>query len=162
MTHAQLIEQAAGWLRKRRHTVIITDMASAAQETPDAIGWGSHHSTLIEAKASRADFLADRHKPWRRDPERGMGNLRYYITVPGVIKFEELPPKWGLLELTAEKIRVRVTASGQACNQWAEQKLLVSAIRRIGQSPPPGLSVACYTMDSKRRATIGIKPEEVE
>lgn len=162
MTHSDLIKIAAAWLRKKRHSVIITDMSSAAQETPDAIGWGGgSQSTLIEAKASRADFLADKWKPWRRDPERGMGNCRYYITSPGIIKIDELPPKWGLLEVTGEKVRIKVTAGRQKSNQLAENRLLISAIRRVGNNPPPGLSVQCYIMETKCRATIGIEPAPI-
>ena len=50
-------------------------------EMPDAIGWKRGcHSVLVECKSSRADFLADREKPWRQKPENGAGCERFYLT----------------------------------------------------------------------------------
>lgn len=91
MTHTELITLSAAWLRAQNCSVVITDMTHGGSETPDAIGWQRTDSILIECKASRADFLADRHKPFRRDPERGMGMLRYYATPEGLLKPEDRP-----------------------------------------------------------------------
>lgn len=54
-------------------------------------------TVLLEAKTSRADFLADRKKPHRIDPTSGMGRWRYFICPTDLIKVEELPEKWGLI-----------------------------------------------------------------
>jgi len=70
--HAQLVALAARWL-KRDHPLVITEMT--AWESPDALGWKSSESTtLVECKASRADFLADAKKFFREHPEYGMGD----------------------------------------------------------------------------------------
>lgn len=55
---------------------------------------------LVEAKASRADFLADARKPHRLDQATGIGRWRYYLCPEGLIQPEELPPRWGLLWVT--------------------------------------------------------------
>lgn len=84
------------------YSVIIRDPFRAytiSGERPDAIGWRDGISILIECKASHADFLADRKKPFRAetDNQQGMGDWRFYLCPPEIIKPEELPEGWGLL-----------------------------------------------------------------
>ena len=51
----------------------------------DAIGWKrACHSVLVECKISRADFLADRDKPFRQKPEFGVGSERFYLVPEGL------------------------------------------------------------------------------
>ena len=166
MTHAELIELAATWLKAQGCAVVITDMTHGQSETPDAIGWKGMSSTLCECKASRADFFADKHKSFRRHPEEGMGQRRYYVTPVGLIQPEELPAGWGLLEVLRGKLKRRVESTGhprQGRGAGAEISLLLSALRRIGQTCPPGVAVRAYTIlspEAKNRATLGIRPIE--
>lgn len=158
ITHSDLITHAAKWLSSRC-AVVITDMTHAGSETPDAIGWSSRASILIECKASRADFLADRQKSFRRVPNQGMGAYRYFCTPAGLIKAGELPEGWGLLEYTEGKKSLKMAAGSRCFKEHArsiEIGLLVSALRRVGQVCPAGVSVKCYTMETKNRATLGV------
>src|ERR1700722_4481017 len=69
MTHAQLVEKAVHWLRRYRCGVVLSEQACISGEMPDAIGWKrACHSVLVECKVTRADFLADRAKPFRLNP----------------------------------------------------------------------------------------------
>ena len=53
---------------------------------------------MIECKASRADFFADRKKPARQHPDvMGLGHGRYYMTPPNLVRADEVPEGWGLL-----------------------------------------------------------------
>lgn len=63
---------------------------------------GSH---VIEAKVSRADFLADRKKPHRADPANSVGQYKFYAVpeTPGIIKEGEIPQNWGLIYVDAKK-----------------------------------------------------------
>lgn len=151
MTHAELIELAAAWLR-RKHAVVITEMTHGAGEEPDAIGFtGYGKSTLVECKASRSDFIADRKKWFRRNQQMGMGHRRYLLAPDGLISVAELPSGWGLLKPTGRG--VRVVAHGRPFDVYGqawELQLLVSALRRTD-----GLCVKRYTYETKSRATIG-------
>lgn len=160
VTHAELIAQSAKWLERQGCAVVITDMSHGQSETPDAVGWKGTHSILVECKASRADFLADKAKPFRRMPETGMGDSRYFCAMRGLIRADELPPKWGLLEWDGRRMRVVVKSEYHAGDGRSEISVLLSAIRRIGKCAPTGYSVKFYTMESKNRATLGIEPEE--
>lgn len=66
-------------------------------ERVDAILFSLQASFLIETKISRADFLKDKEKEFRKNPEQGMGDYRYFACPTGLIKPEELPDKWGLI-----------------------------------------------------------------
>lgn len=135
MTHAHLVEKAVHWLRRYRCGVVLSEQACVSGEMPDAIGWKQAcHSVLVECKVTRADFLADRVKPFRQKPEKGVGSERFYLTPTGLIKPEELPVGWGLLELRRSRIEMREpsakdlrTASGFRC----EMNLLLASLRRV-------------------------------
>ena len=161
-THAELVALAGQWLERRKHVVVITELCTAAGETPDALGFDGASSTLIECKVSRSDFAADAHKYFRRDAWRGMGQTRYYMTPKGLIKPSELPTGWGLIEIgdTGRAQCVHTAGPYFEKNAGAEIKLLLSAIRRIGQVTPAGISVKCYTMQTQCNATLGIAPED--
>jgi len=135
MTHAQLVEKAVRWLRSYRCGVVLSEQACVSGEMPDAIGWKrACHSVLVECKVTRPDFLADRAKPFRQKPEKGVGCERFYLAPAGLIPGEELPPGWGLLELRRGRIETTHSsaknlrsASGFRC----EMNLLLASLRRV-------------------------------
>jgi hypothetical protein len=135
MNHAQLVEKAVRWLRSYRCGVVLSEQACVSGEMPDAIGWKQAcHSVLVECKVTRADFLVDREKPFRQKPERGVGSERFYLAPPALIKLEELPAGWGLLEyrrghieMLQPSVKNLRTAAGFRC----EMNLLLSSLRRV-------------------------------
>lgn len=132
MTHAELVQRAARWLSNTQGcSVVFTEFSAYSVEAPDAIGWSSWHSTLVECKVSRADFLADRGKPWRRLPYRGMGARRYFMTPAGLVRPDELPAKWGLAEVHGRQVRIIRESEGfSERNRAGEVGFLVSMLRR--------------------------------
>ncbi|OFE11401.1 hypothetical protein PHACT_12655 [Pseudohongiella acticola] len=143
MTHDEIVQRAERFLQSMNCKVVIRDPFRAHTHTgeqPDAIGWRDGLSFLIEAKASRADFLADRKKKFRSAPETGMGDWRFYMCPPNVIMPEDLPAGWGLLWVHPRKVE-RVTGFPRNChyhrgkpfqgNKVAENMMLVSALRRL-------------------------------
>ena len=158
-THDDLAILAVKWLKLPRSRggpgcqVAFSEARNGvkAGEIPDAIGYRAgvwdEGTTLVEVKVSRADFLADAKKPHRLDPALGIGRYRYYLAPEGLIKPEELPERWGLIEATA-KGRLRVAAGRVKENhcqpgfvdRWCfdarnidhELSLLVRLVYRVG------------------------------
>lgn len=94
--HKQLVALGVNWLKRQRFAVVASELATdGTREQADVIGFRSTCSAIIEAKASRADFLADRHKPHR--VSGGLGVYRFYLCPEGIIEIDDLPPCWGLL-----------------------------------------------------------------
>ena len=135
MTHAQLVERAVRWLRAYRCGVVLSEQACVSGEMPDAIGWKrASHSVLVECKVTRADFLADRGKPFRAKPEQGVGSERFYLTPPGLVKVEELPVGWGLLELRRGRVEIVHPSAKNlrtAKGFGYEMNLLLASLRRV-------------------------------
>ena len=157
MTHTELVERAAAWLRGSwRCRVVITEMAGG-NETPDAIGWTSFASILVECKASRADFTADAQKPHRR-AGRFMGNYRFYFTEAGLVAPDEIPERWGLAEIHGRRIIKTKQVACDANADWRdERQLLLSCLQRLGAASVNGVSVKPYTFaQTKCRATVGV------
>ena len=135
MTHAQLVSKAVHWLRRYRCGVILSEQACVSGEMPDAIGWKrACHSVLVECKVTRADFLADRAKPFRLKPQQGVGCERFYLVPAGLIRREELPSGWGLLELRHNKIDTTQLSAKNlhtAVGFKYEMNLLLASLRRV-------------------------------
>lgn len=107
ITHADMCIRAERWLKNMGCGVVFRDPFRAITyngEQPDAIGFKSSTSLLVEVKISRSDFFADRKKHFRKNPDSGMGDWRFYMCPPGVIKVTDLPEGWGLLYCHGNKI----------------------------------------------------------
>lgn len=131
-THRELCEIAERWLlgSQRCRVAIAEPNCIVTNEHPDAIGFKGFHSILVEAKTSRADFLADLKKPFRLRPQKGMGFYRYYICEPGIISEDDLPERWGLLHvLPGGRVRIiRYSRAFPEANYAAERSLLTACL----------------------------------
>jgi hypothetical protein len=142
MTHDDLIIIGKRWLQKQRNIEgrhfsgtkhIATEVTSVEKEQADVIGWHdeAQFSTLIECKISRADFFADRKKSFRIHPETGMGQFRYFLVPKDLVKIDELPEGWGLLEVDGKNLyATKRSKYFDYFNIEAERSLLVSMWRR--------------------------------
>jgi hypothetical protein len=159
VTHKELSDLAVKWLRRpnsnKGHGCIVSasELRSGWDgEIPDAIGFRLDYnlvtSVVVEAKASRSDFLADRNKPHRMSG--GIGNYRYFICPEGVIHKSDLPAKWGLIWVNARgHIKLiegpasyfggNYLVAGQQLHEWRwdadtvrEAWLLVRLLSRVG------------------------------
>ena len=136
MTHAQLVQKAIAWLRSYRCSVVLSEQACASGEMPDAIGWKrTQRSVVVECKVTRADFLADRTKPFRIKPEIGLGCERFYLTVPDLLRIEQLPAGWGLLECQRGRVQMLHPSSTKSLRSGEgmkyEMNLLLASLRRV-------------------------------
>ena len=162
-THQSLCQIAQKWLMRPASQkgpgctfAIVETQNCINSEVVDAIGfrkYGTHASVLVEVKVSRADFLADAKKPHRINPKLGLGAYRYFMAPEGVISVNELPERWGLIEVNARG-HVKVVRGHVLCywldhiqriepidllenwqferNQDAEISLLTMLIARVG------------------------------
>jgi hypothetical protein len=166
MTHEKLVKAAVAWLRRYGCGVVLSEQSCASGETPDAIGWKrACHSVVIECKISRADFLADRDKPFRLKPEKGMGCERFYLAPPGLISAKEVPDGWGVLELRGREVVQLVAASKKMRTSVGfrrEMNLLLASLRRVEVRIEPQ-SITDFLKWKNRMAEYnrGILPEGI-
>jgi hypothetical protein len=133
MTHKDAVKRIGSWLSGSKGCLVVaTELATQNNETPDALGFhGPGGSILVEIKVSRADFLADKNKSFRKWEDFGMGDHRYFAAPKGLLKAEEMPEGWGLLEIEEHCIRERAKPAEKKANKRAEVKLLMSIVRRL-------------------------------
>jgi hypothetical protein len=142
--HHTLCLLAEKFLKAQNFGVVFRDGFKAITyngEQPDAIGFRSNTSCLIEVKVSRADFLRDKLKTFRANPELGVGSWRFYLCPPGIITIDDLPEGWGLLYAVEGKIkkvhgwppntRWSTPPFAGRTNKDAEMSMMYSALRRM-------------------------------
>lgn len=141
MTHRELCKIASKYLRNHgiqpfhRCQYVVCELERVG-ECPDAFGWGGSTTQLIEVKVSRSDFLSDKKKMWRKNPQYGLGRFRSYLCPEGVIKVEDLPDHWGLLYADEKgKITIIKEPEFQECNHIEEINLITSILRRENIKP---------------------------
>ena len=146
--HSRLCKRALSFLNNTLRCQIAVSEMSYSREIPDAIGWRWDDSVLIECKVSRADFLRDKKKAFRKDGEKALGKYRFYLCPPGVIEPDDLPPRWGLLYAEGRSVRKVVYPVGYSMNHgtWEqfrhepdiekEMHMLVAIARRLRDGCP--------------------------
>ena len=170
MTHEALIEVAVRWLRASYGCgIILSEQACCSGEVPDVIGWKRRcRSVLVECKVSRADFLADRNKPWRLNPDGALGCERYYMAPAELIGPADLPPGWGLLETRGRKVQIAVACSKRRSLRTPEglmneMNLLLASLRRVEIRIEPQTITDFLKWENRlARYNGGTMPEGVE
>jgi hypothetical protein len=78
-----------------------------------AVGlWASHGHMIqgIEVKASRSDFQKEMAHPEKSEPVMRFCHRWWRACPKGMVKPDEIPPTWGMLELVGDVLRVKVKA----------------------------------------------------
>jgi hypothetical protein len=144
MNHSDIVEIGRRWLKTNGCKIIVSEQPSwsGTGEIPDIVGWKGNESILLEAKTSRADFRADQKKKFRINQDKGIGIFRLYIAPIGLLKVDEIPKNWGLLEVyPSGKVMRTLCWKGNVphnfgslkrmqANMLAERDLLLSVIRK--------------------------------
>jgi len=103
----------------------------AISETPDAIGFSYNGDRLlVECKVSRSDFLRDKKKSFRKDPGHGIGCFRYYLVPEGLVAYDEIPDRWGLIYRTSKGLKmIKRSSPFPEVNRRAEIACMVKMLR---------------------------------
>lgn len=133
MNHATLVARGERFLRRRLKALAVLAEPRGAPngEHPDVIGWLADGSSIVlEAKTTRKDFKAEasrvERKEFRREPELGMGNQRFYIAPPNVIAESELlGTGWGLIVAYPTTNLIMLDSGHFHRNANAELRLLI-------------------------------------
>lgn len=136
-THLEGCQISAKYLHKQMNcgAVFVEPNPHTNSESPDAIGFRPDGcSILIEVKVSRDDFRADAKKPHRINPEQGMGSYRFYACPEGVIRIEDLPPKWGLFYFTPRKSLKAIHVPDMQISSLYSPQHYLNMIARRGQN----------------------------
>lgn len=163
-THRELCLKASKYLRSKGIAPFNKCKYSVCElerigECPDAFGWCSGGTQLIEVKVTRSDFLSEKNKAWRKIPHNGLGMFRSYLCPEGLIKEKDLPEKWGLLYVDGDgKINKVIEPTKQESNHLAEIRLLTSIMSRE-QIKPQVFSYKRYKNDKQLTINDSTNPK---
>lgn len=137
MTHKDLVSAAVNWLEtEHKCPLVFPELKVTAQkEIPDVIGFFDDGITVvIECKTSKANFTGDKKKPYRKYPEDGLGDYRYFAVTENVRLYQdEIPKNWGLIFFDKHGSSVEIEPERfDKSNKRSESALLVAAIRLMG------------------------------
>ena len=143
MNHKGLVNRAIKLLKNTMGCrVVLSEFVAYTDtgETPDAIGWVRNKSILVECKISRADFNADKRKRSRNRYMPALGDWRFYLAPPDILRCSDIPNGWGLYEVhgkrTIHKNGIKYRNAAQPpleSDRGSEIAMLVSALSRARQ-----------------------------
>lgn len=169
-SHDDLVEMGRKWLfdHEKCPVVLTEPKHGQSPECPDVIGFNyCGGSTLIECKVSRADFLADAKKSFRKLPQMGMGTYRWYLCSEGIITEGDLPIAWGLLVVRDDRYGRHVAkvreALPQESNAHAERMILTHLVRRGIVRTDKGVNIRVFLpleteKPSAMKQTVSVRP----
>lgn len=77
-------------------------------------------SYLIECKVSRTDFHRDKKKVFRRPGAAfALGRYRYYMAPPKMLSPDEMPARWGLLEVYPKTVKIKKKAEPHGTSNYS-------------------------------------------
>jgi hypothetical protein len=127
--YAQL-RAGAGWDRRAIDAFVVGTWESQAGR-----------SIAIEVKISRGDFMRELREPRKRAPWEKLAGECYFATPAGLVKPDELPEGWGLLELRGSKMVQKKAAQQRKPEPWP-MSFIGMMLRRTCDAPaelPPAL-----------------------
>ena len=138
--HELLSESACTWaLRLGFSAVAMNSETAGGSGICDAVAAGTirgkNRVAVFESKVSRSDFKADLKKIHRKYGQiiRGVSE-HWYVTPKGLLKVEEIPEGWGLLEADARgKVWVTKRATIHDITPSAFHKQLLDCARACSQ-----------------------------
>ena len=159
VSHYDLCQLAAAHYSKSSVVTLFEYKTMYSEENPDVLCFDTKTRTrLFEIKTSRADFLADAKKGCRislRPARNGarwfgepvfiekphLGIRRYYICPDGLIAEKEVKNGWGLIYYENNRFRIKKESATFRRNMFAEQYLLLHAIRNVSSGEKSNIIV---------------------
>ncbi len=140
MIYNDLVKLAEEWLRESSSLdtkpylnscgAVISGSGNSATEKPYAIGFTSGISILIECKLNHSDFAVGKRKTVHLD-SGDMGDYKFYLIPKGLVKTDNIPAKYGLLEVENNLISIVREPEFIGGHKESEVALLASVVRRF-------------------------------
>lgn len=99
--------------------------------------WPSNRFLKVayEIKVSRADFARELQKPDKRREAESVSNECYFATPVGLVRPDEVPEGWGLIELTKGGMRIKKRAMQREVKELSMGFVASIARRTAGDAP---------------------------
>lgn len=122
-----------------------------------------YHRIAYEVKATRGDFAREIDNPDKRAPAEVLANQTFFVAPSGLIKSDEVPEGWGLLEM--HKSGLRRTKIAKQREIGAPPIAFVASMARRTSDPRPKELLALWKYaghDLTQDQLMEIAREEIE
>lgn len=104
MIHDGLVQRGIKWLENNpnhqfRCSFVLAKYEQFNEDMPDVMGFSYYHTIVIECRPLNPN---NKH----RKMDWGLGDYRFYLCPPNVIKKSDIPEDWGLLYCHKNKITI--------------------------------------------------------
>ncbi len=118
--------------------------SSSKHRTCDALAIGCWQSVGIqvighEIKHSRSDWMKELQDPSKSEAWKQYCNLWYVVAPKGIVKLEELPSSWGLMEPVGNAFKIRKAAEIDRSPKPMTLNLVAAITRRFQTGSPSEL-----------------------
>jgi hypothetical protein len=115
----------------------------------------------FEVKVSRSDWKAELAQPEKADAIQRYCD-RWWIAAPaGVVPKEELPPNWGLMEVTGNKLKIRKQAPRLTPCEW-DKGFIAAVLRRKSDADARMIADAISAASILTDESVVIKMDEAK
>ena len=106
--------------------------------------WPSQRLLKIayEIKVSRADFAKELSNPLKREDAEKLADECWFVTPVGLVRVDEIPEGWGLIEMVANGLRVKKRAKQRKVEELPLS--FVASIARRSEHHTPSLPKALW------------------
>lgn len=126
------VRNAAGWDASRTCDLL-------------ALGvWQSTHHDLhgVEIKVHRGDWQREMQDPLKAEAFAAFCDYWWIAAPPGIVRLEELPATWGLIEMVGKGMRVRKPATKKESPAPIDREFLACFARRVCEQSPAEALIA--------------------
>lgn len=107
----------------------------------------------VEVKASRSDWLRELKNPAKAEAIQRYCDHWWIAAPAGLVKLDELPPTWGLLELSGKTLRQRVAAPQLAAEPMG-RPFIASLLRSAAGAVARDINIQIAKATEAERASI--------
>ncbi len=107
----------------------------------------SYLKIAYEIKVSRGDFFRELDNPKKRESAETFANECYFAVPCGLVKVDEVPEGWGLIECIKNGLRIKKRAKQRKVESLPMR--FVASIARRCTDDPPKLPSAIWTLAGK-------------
>lgn len=120
------VSDATAWARSRSADALVMGL------------WPSLgiHLHGFEIKVARSDWLREIQTPEKAEAFARYCHFWWILAAPSIVKLEELPATWGLMEPSGEGLKVRRPSTMRADRVPPDEPFLAALLRRVCEQAP--------------------------
>lgn len=124
----------------------VQDIRNRFRKKTDALYVDKRFTRKLDKIETFCNYYVSEDKSYQQAPH--LGQRRYYVCEPGVIKEAEVPKSWGLIYFEKNKFRTIMKSDRWKSDMRTERDLIAHALRRYTSGNSTGIMVRIYEVNN--------------